>query len=148
MPIRSTTSQSCSRVCVATDEGRAAICGVRGLGIPPGSATRLGACSCHSTAPASVQRADRARGVGQAEGRGEAGEGVMGIVWFTDEDRQRMRAENAQQAEHIKRELLFLEFLRERGDSGIAVPMTPELIERIGRLDLRPWPDRPAHDQP
>ena len=40
MPIRSTTPQSCSRVCIGFSEGHGAICIVRGLETPQGDATR------------------------------------------------------------------------------------------------------------
>lgn len=70
----------------------------------------------------------------------------MAIVWFIDEDRERMRAERAERAEEMRHELLFFEFLRERGDCGNAVPMTPEQFDKVGLLDIRPWPDRPHED--
>jgi hypothetical protein len=63
----------------------------------------------------------------------------MTIIWFSDKDRQDMR--NARE-ERIRRDTQFFEFLREREPDGVAdrdVP--PAVIDRMGLLDIRPWPD-------
>ena len=67
----------------------------------------------------------------------------MAIVWFTDDDRQRMRAEKAERAEQHRRDRLFLDFLDERGDSSEDHLLSPQMIEMLGSLDIRPWPGRP-----
>jgi hypothetical protein len=72
MPIRLTTPQSCSRVCIATNEGHGTICIARGPGTPQGDATRLGAYSCgHWTAPPSAGSIGSGRRVGTEGGRHE-----------------------------------------------------------------------------
>ena len=63
----------------------------------------------------------------------------MTIIWFSDKDRQDMR--DARE-ERIRRDTLFFEFLDERGPDGVAdreVP--PGMIDKMGLLDIRPWPD-------
>ena len=69
----------------------------------------------------------------------------MALIWFSDEDRQRMPAVRAAQRELMERDLLFLEFLRVEHpeEVGIGHGATQEFFDKIGRLDIRPRPDRP-----
>ena len=69
----------------------------------------------------------------------------MARIWFSDEDRQRMRAVRAAQRESMERDLLFPEFFRVEHpeDVGTGHGATQELFDKIGRLDIRPRPDRP-----
>jgi hypothetical protein len=63
----------------------------------------------------------------------------MTIIWFSDKDRQDMR--DARE-ERIRLDTLFFEFLDERGPDGVADrEASPAMIDRMGLLDIRPWPD-------
>jgi hypothetical protein len=66
----------------------------------------------------------------------------MAIIWFTDEDRRRMREEREA---IVERDTLFFEFLREKHPDGIGIAreVPIELIDKMGLLDIRPWPDGP-----
>ncbi len=66
----------------------------------------------------------------------------MAIVWFTDEDRERMRREKA---EELERETLYWEFVEQFQPFGTPdrdVRGTP----RIEMLDIRPWSHRRDED--
>lgn len=69
----------------------------------------------------------------------------MALIWFSDEDRQRMRAERAEALEQMERELLYLDFLRAEHPEteGTRYGGTQEFMDKIGRLDIRPWSDQP-----
>jgi hypothetical protein len=62
------------------------------------------------------------------------------IVWFSDEDRQRMRRETR---ESLERDRLFWEFIdeRQRTHGGGADRSAGLSSDRILRLRIRPWPD-------
>ena len=63
----------------------------------------------------------------------------MTIIWFSDKDRQDMR--DARE-ERIRRDILFFEFLDERWPDGVADrAVSPSMIDKMGLLDIRPWPD-------
>jgi hypothetical protein len=59
----------------------------------------------------------------------------MAVVWFSDEDRERMRLEREA---FLARDRLFWEFVREEEPYGVAdrdVTANPEMET----LDIRPW---------
>ena len=63
----------------------------------------------------------------------------MAIIWFSDEDRQRLRQE---EAERVKREELFWEFVCQEEPFRVASrePL-PFDVDRMAMLDIRPWPE-------
>jgi hypothetical protein len=66
-------------------------------------------------------------------------EAAVTIIWFTDEDRERMRAEADARAEYNR---LFEEFVREVQPFRIANREPPPFdIHKMMRLDIRPWPE-------
>jgi hypothetical protein len=69
----------------------------------------------------------------------------VAIVWFSDEDRDRMRREHEEGMAFIERERLFFDFLRERRPNGGIADRDVQVPRRIETLDIRPWPDR--HDE-
>jgi hypothetical protein len=72
----------------------------------------------------------------------------MAVVWFSDEDRERMRREREAV---LERDRLFWEFVEEAqpfGEARREDRLSPALTEKLerGLLDIRPWPDRPDSD--
>ena len=66
----------------------------------------------------------------------------MAVIWFSDEDRERMRRERD---EFLERDKLFWEFIhdgepqRRRRPGRAGEP-------RMGTLDIRPWTARPGDE--
>jgi hypothetical protein len=67
----------------------------------------------------------------------------VAIIWFSDEDRVRMREEHEERMAFIEREGLFFDFLRERRPNGGIAHRDVQVPRRIETLDIRPWHDRP-----
>jgi hypothetical protein len=68
----------------------------------------------------------------------------MAIIWFTDQDRQRMRDEKEQCLERAK---LFCEFVREEEPYRIANrEASPKWMHKMMMLDIRPWPESGDQD--
>jgi hypothetical protein len=65
----------------------------------------------------------------------------MGMIRYSDADRERLRHEQEALREERRREALYLQFLCETGRMGIADRHAPDPLAGIGRLDLR-WRDR------
>jgi hypothetical protein len=66
----------------------------------------------------------------------------MAVIWFSDEERERMRREREAV---LERDKLFWEFIREEEPYGVAnrdVKVNP----RMETLDIRPWNARPAEE--
>jgi hypothetical protein len=66
----------------------------------------------------------------------------MAVIWFSDEERERMRREREA---FLERDKLFWEFIREEEPYGVAnrnVKVNP----RMERLDIRPWTARPGEE--
>ena len=66
----------------------------------------------------------------------------MAVIWFSDEDRERMRREREAV---LERDKLFWEFIREEEPYGVAnrdVKVKP----RMGTLDIQPWTARPGEE--
>ena len=66
----------------------------------------------------------------------------MVVIWFSDEDRERMRREREA---FLERDKLFWEFIREEEPYGVAnrdVKGNP----RMETLDIRPWTARPGEE--
>jgi hypothetical protein len=79
------------------------------------------------------------------ESSGRAG---VAIIWFSDEDRERMRREHEECMALRERELLFFEFLRERRPNGGVASREDVVNPRIEGFQIRPWPDPREDDQP
>lgn len=67
----------------------------------------------------------------------------MAIIWFTDEDRERMRRENEAA---LERQRLFWEFVQEVQPFRVA-DREHKASPRIEMLDIRPWPNRPDEER-
>jgi hypothetical protein len=67
----------------------------------------------------------------------------MTMIRYSDEDRERIRRDKEARQEEWRREELYMQFLCENGYMTIADrrPVSEELIQKIGSLDLR-WRDR------
>jgi hypothetical protein len=72
----------------------------------------------------------------------------VAIIWFSDEDRERMRREHEECMALRERELLFFEFLRERRPNGGVASREDVVNPRIEGFQIRPWPDQREDDQP
>jgi hypothetical protein len=66
----------------------------------------------------------------------------VAIVWFSDEDRERMRREHEERMAFVERDRLFFDFLRERRPNGGIADRDAQVPRRIETLDIRPGPDR------
>ena len=67
----------------------------------------------------------------------------MAIIWFSDEDRERMRREHEECMAFLEREELFWEFLRERQPNrGIADRNARGAVPWIETGRIKPWRDR------
>jgi len=66
----------------------------------------------------------------------------MAVIWFSDEDRERMRRERE---EFLERDRLFWEFIREEEPFGVP-KREVEANLRMGTLDIRPWAARPGEE--
>ena len=67
----------------------------------------------------------------------------MAIIWFTDEDRERMRRENEAA---LERQRLFWEFVQEVQPFRVA-DREDKANPRIEMLDIRPWPNPPDEER-
>ena len=63
----------------------------------------------------------------------------MAVIWFSDEDRERMRREREAVIERGK---LFWEFVREEEPFGVA-DRDAKVNPRMEVLDIRPWAASP-----
>jgi hypothetical protein len=66
----------------------------------------------------------------------------MPVIWFSDEDRGRMRREREAV---LERDRLFWEFIREEEPYGVA-DRDVQVNPRMETLDIRPWTARPGHE--
>jgi hypothetical protein len=66
----------------------------------------------------------------------------MAVIWFSDEDRERMRREREAVLERHK---LFWEFIREEEPFGVPHREVKANL-RMGMLDIRPWAARPGEE--
>ena len=66
----------------------------------------------------------------------------MAVIWFSDEDRERMRREREA---FLERDQLFWDFVREEEPYGIA-DRNAKVSPRMESLDIRPWTDRPGKE--
>ena len=66
----------------------------------------------------------------------------MAVIWFSDEDRERMRRERE---EFLERDRLFWEFIREEEPYGVA-DRDEQVNPRMETLDIRPWTARPGDE--
>ena len=64
----------------------------------------------------------------------------MVVIWFSDEDRERMRREREAV---LERDHLFWEFIREEEPYGVA-DRDAKVNPRMETLDIRPWTSRPS----
>jgi hypothetical protein len=64
----------------------------------------------------------------------------MAVIWFSDEDRERMRREREAV---LERGRLFWEFVREEEPFGVA-NRDAKVNPRMELLDIRPWTARPG----
>jgi hypothetical protein len=72
----------------------------------------------------------------------------MAVVWFSDEDRERMRREREA---ILERHRLFWEFVEEVqpfGEASREDRMSAALLDKLerGLLDIRPWRNQPDRD--
>jgi hypothetical protein len=66
----------------------------------------------------------------------------MAVIWFSDEDRERMRREREAVLERAQ---LFWEFVREEEPFGVA-NRDEKGNPRMETLDIRPWTARPGDE--
>jgi hypothetical protein len=66
----------------------------------------------------------------------------MAVIWFSDEDRERMRRERDAV---LERHQLFMEFIREEEPYGVA-NRDEKVNPRMETLDIRPWTTRPGDE--
>jgi hypothetical protein len=66
----------------------------------------------------------------------------VAVIWFSDEDRERMRLERAAV---LERDKLFWQFIREEEPYGVA-DRDEKVNHKMETLDIRPWSDRPGEE--